>query len=121
MLLGQPPGGWRGTGGFGAGVTGLNPMLARFGAYQLQPYALPAAPPSLPPFVDPMRGGTYSPLQDPRIAYLLRMHRQVGGASPFGVPPFGMRGGGEGRQGPRGGVGTFGGGQSQHRAYDGGG
>jgi len=140
MLLGQPPGGWPGTNGFG-----INPMLTRFGPYQLQPYALPAFPtpapiqpapaapattPSpahprwggwnggpLPPFVDPFGwggNGAYQQL-DPRHAYLLRLHQQ------FGQPMFGGRGGGEGGQGPRGGVGSVGGGQHEHRGYDGGG
>jgi hypothetical protein len=141
MLLGQPPGGWPGTNGLG-----LNPMLTRFGPYQLQPYALPAFPapspiqptpataPSppparprwggwnggpLPPLVDPFgwgANGSYQQL-DPRLAHLLRLHQQ------FGQPMFGLHGGGEGGQGPRGGVGSVGGGGGWHddHGYHGGG
>jgi len=118
-------------------------MLMRFGPYQLRPYALPAfptpapiqpppAPTSpqpgrprwggwnggpLPPFVDPFGWGANGGYQqlDPRLAYLLRLHQQ------FGQPEFGFHSGGEGGQGPRGGAGSVGGGQKEHRAYDGGG
>jgi len=117
MLFGQPPAGWPVSATLGMGFA-ANPLTARFGPYQLQPYALPAPPPAGP--VQPMplapalpRAGTRL---DPWTAYLLKLHQQ--GA---GWPPFGTHGGGEGGQGPRGGVGSVGGSQHEHRGYDGGG
>jgi hypothetical protein len=136
MLLGEPPGGWPGT-----GLPGQNPGLTRFGAYQLQPYALPAMAtmplptPSqpaapvvgwpriieqwrqrlsagwngmpLPPFVDPWRGGpAWGAQHRPLLDPRLAYLMSLTQPRP-GQPPVGF--GGFGARGGEGGQGPRGG------------